>query len=227
MRHIVLMVGAALAFAGVASAQNKKVNPDEAAGVQNRRGDASPGGGFSTGEANSRIDDYFNQDEQINVNPDSGVVKVLRVNQKNLINDFVTAVFPLNSVLPREVRNVFRTVCAKEGGRAEVIQDKVQKKYWLQVICPAFMLPHIEEAVRQLDQAWIKEVARRFGHGRVPREVPADRDVRRHRVRSTPAKARRSSTRTATGCCDATNRSASRSTSPRARNSTSRRPRRT
>jgi hypothetical protein len=30
MRHIVLMVGAALAFAGVASAQNKKVNPDEA-----------------------------------------------------------------------------------------------------------------------------------------------------------------------------------------------------
>lgn len=158
MRHIVLMVGAALAFAGVASAQNKKVSPDEAAGVQNRRGDTSPGGGFSNLESNSRIDDYFNQDEQINVNPDSGVVKVLRVNQKNLINDFVTAVFPLNTVVPREIRNVFRTVCGKEGGRAEVIQDKVTKKYWLQVICPAFMLPHIEEAAKQLDQAWIQEV---------------------------------------------------------------------
>jgi type II secretory pathway component GspD/PulD (secretin) len=151
--------------------------------VQNRRGDASPGGGFSTGEANSRIDDYFNQDEQINVNPDSGVVKVLRVNQKNLINDFVTAVFPLNTRAPaRESATSSAPSARKEGGRAEVIQDKVQKKYWLQVICPAFMLPHIEEAVRQLDQAWIKEVADGSVDRRVPREVPADRDVRRHRV---------------------------------------------
>jgi len=138
-------------------AQSPGVNPNEASGVQSRRGDASPAGGYTAGQTNSRIDDYFNQDEQININPDSGVVKVLRVNQKNLINDFVTATFPLHHVFPREIRNVMRTVTGQEGGRAEVIRDKLKKEDFLQVICPKFMLPWIEEAVKELDVEWLKQ----------------------------------------------------------------------
>ena len=138
-------------------AQSPGVSPNEASGVQSRRGNASPDQGLSAGESNSRIDDYINQDEQININPDSGVVKVLRVNQKNLINDFVTATFPLHHIHPRELRNVMRTVTGQEGGRAEVIRDKVKGENFLQVICPKFMLPWIEAAVEELDVDWIRQ----------------------------------------------------------------------
>lgn len=156
-RKTILAILIALATAGPVAAQHPFHGPDEGSGVQTRRGNASPPGGFSAGEANSRIDDYFNQDEQINITPDSGVVKVLRVNQKNLINDFVTAVFPLRNVHPREIRNVMRVVCGKEGGRAEVIRDKIKKDYFLQVICPKFQLPWIEQAVAALDVDWLKQ----------------------------------------------------------------------
>ena len=128
---------------------------DEAEGVSNRRGNPSPSA------ADSGIDNYTNQDEQLNLTEKSGTVKVLRVNQKNLINDFVTEVIPFNNPnalnMAREVRLVFRQVCGKEGGRAEVIRDKVTKKAYLQVICPRFQLPYIREAVKALDVPWIQE----------------------------------------------------------------------
>ncbi|MFH0945294.1 MAG: hypothetical protein V2A76_08870 [Planctomycetota bacterium] len=140
-----------------ALAQHPGVSPNEAGGVQTRRGNESPASGISSGQTNSRIDDDFNQDEQINITPDSGVVKVLRTNQKNLINDFVTAQFKLEHVVPRELRNVMRAVVGHEGGRAEVIRDLDKGEAYLQVICPKFMLPWIEDAVRRLDVDWLQQ----------------------------------------------------------------------
>ena len=134
---------------------------DEAEGVNNRRGNPSPASGSSQPGGISNIDDYTQQDEQLNLTEKSGTVKVLRVNQKNLINDYVTEVIPFNNPnainMAREVRLVFRQVCGKEGGRAEVIRDKVTGKGYLQVICPRFQLPYIREAVKALDEPWIKE----------------------------------------------------------------------
>ncbi|MBI4878760.1 MAG: hypothetical protein HY812_03745 [Planctomycetes bacterium] len=144
-------------LAPAAAAQHAGAGPDEAAGVQRRHGNESPAAGFSAGEPNSRINDYFNQDEQININPDSGVIKVLRVNQKNLINDFVTAYFPLKNVQPRELRNVLRVITGQEGGHADVIRDKVKNEAFLQVICPKFQLPWIEAAVAALDVPWLRQ----------------------------------------------------------------------
>ena len=112
---------------------------------------------FTTGETNSRVDDYIMQDEQINLDKDSGVVKVLRVNQKNLINDYVTALIQFKNVHPRELRGVTRDICGLEGGNADVLQDKAGGNYYLQVVCPAFQLPYIETALTQLDQPWVSE----------------------------------------------------------------------
>ena len=104
---------------------------DEASGVATRRGDASPSASAS------EIDTYLYQDEQINIDGgEDAIVKVLRVNQKNLVNDYVVAVYPIQHASPKEIRSLFRVVTGKEGGRAEVIRDKVGKKAYLQVICP-------------------------------------------------------------------------------------------
>jgi len=136
-------------------AQHASFGPNENSGVQNRRGNTSPTQGFTAGEGNSRIDDYFNQDEQININPDSGVIKVLRVNQKNLINDFVSATFPVANIFATEMRNMMRTVTAMEGGRAEVIRDNQKGEAFIEVIAPKFMLPWIEAAIADLDEDWV------------------------------------------------------------------------
>lgn len=112
---------------------------------------------LTTDQTNSRVDDYINQDEQINVTPDSGVVKVLRVNQKRLVNDYVTALVPMANVPPRELRGVFRNVCGKEGGWADCVYDYETGKHSLQVVCPKFQLPYVVAALKQLDQNWVKE----------------------------------------------------------------------
>jgi len=157
LRFILL---ATLAFGlGFATAtQVLATGSDEASGVSSRTGNESPRSGLSTGESNSRIDDYSHQDEQINIQGDKdAVVKVLRVNQKNLVNDYVVGVFPVTNVNPKEIRALFRAITAKEGGRAEVIRDKVSKKAYLQVVCPRFQLPYIEQAISALDEAWLQE----------------------------------------------------------------------
>lgn len=122
---------------------------DEASGVNRRTGDESPAPG------DSGIDNYVRQDEQLNLDKDDGVVRVLRVNQKNLVNDFVTAVFPIRRATPRELRDAFRMITGKEGGRAEVIRDKQKGENFLQVICPRFQLPYVKDALEVLDQDWI------------------------------------------------------------------------
>jgi len=123
---------------------------DESIGVQNRRGNPSPSA------AASNIDDYTNQDDQVNIFPDTGILKVLRTDQKILINDYVTSAIPIFNVTPREIRGIVRTAVASEGGSAEVIQDKVSKQNFVQVICPRFQLPFVADAVRALDQKWVR-----------------------------------------------------------------------
>ncbi|MCX8036546.1 MAG: hypothetical protein N3D11_05730 [Candidatus Sumerlaeia bacterium] len=112
---------------------------------------------FNTDQTNSRIDDYINQDEQINLSPDTGAVRVLRVNQKRLLNDYVTALVPLKNVNPREMRGVFRNVCGKEGGFADVLQDFETKENFLQVVCPKFQLEYVVNALKALDEKWVAE----------------------------------------------------------------------
>lgn len=151
------------AWAGIPGMSNTNApgGNDEASGVSNRRGNPSPTAGSSQPGGHSNIDDYTQQDEQLNLTEKSGTVKVLRVNQKNLVNDYVTEVIPLNNpnalAVAREIRSVFRLACGKEGGRAEVIRDKKTKQAYVQVICPRFQLPYIRAAVKALDEPWIKE----------------------------------------------------------------------
>jgi len=104
----------------------------------------------------SGINNYVHQDEQINLDADSGVVKVLRTDQKINMNNFVTDLVQFRNATPRELRHVFRTICRKEGGNADVLQDKVKKEYFMQVVCPEFQLPYIRKAAQDLDVSWLK-----------------------------------------------------------------------
>ncbi len=122
---------------------------DYAADVQNQNGDASPGA------EESNVNEYTFQDEQINLDVDSGVVKVLRTDQKINVNQFVTEFLQFKRAVPRELRHVLRTICRKEGGNADVLQDKVKKEYFMQVVCPEFQLPYLKEAARALDVSWL------------------------------------------------------------------------
>jgi hypothetical protein len=163
-------VAAMMMYGAAALGDIPGVSPNQNTNVQNKLGDASPAPTnpavpldrqFSNGEQSSRIDDYFNQDDQINLTENSGVVKVLRVNQKVLVNDYVTEVIPLknpNAVgMAREIRGAFRTITNIEGGTAEVIRNLVTKEAAIQVVCPKFQLPFIRQAVEALDEPWIKD----------------------------------------------------------------------
>lgn len=135
------------------SLQAVHANPpyNESTGVQNSNANPSPD------PTASNVGNYINQEEQINIAPTDGVVKVLRTDQKNLVNDFVTAVIPIKRATPREMRNVMRQVTGLEGGRAEVIQDKKSEQYFLQVMAPRYMIPYLRDAVAALDEYWLKE----------------------------------------------------------------------
>ncbi len=133
-------------FAAVSAQAN-----EEGEGIASRRGNPSPTASYSN------IDEYTYQDEQVNLGPDDEDVLVLRANQKNLLNRYVTRAIPLRHVTPLEIRNVFRELTGKEGGRAEIIRDKVKKENFLQVVCPEWQLPYIEKAVAALDEKWVEE----------------------------------------------------------------------
>lgn len=113
---------------------------------------------YGAGQVDSQVDNLVNQDEQINLDQQSGTVRVLRANQKALINSYVTAVVPLKNVNPRELRGIARTICRKEGGDADVLQDRVNKQFYLVVVCPEFQLPFIQRTLATIDQPWVKEV---------------------------------------------------------------------
>lgn len=113
---------------------------------------------FGAGETDSQIDNYLNQDEQINLTEDSGIVRVLRTNQKVGVNKFVTALIEVKNVNPRELRGMARTICRKEGGDADVLQDKKGGKNYLVVVCPEFQLKPLAQTIKKLDHAWVAEV---------------------------------------------------------------------
>lgn len=155
----VFLCGAlSLAFAAAALAQNIGLNGEEFKNVQKRVGDQSPT------DLESNINNYIEQDEQINIDPETGVVKVLRTNQKALINDFITATVPVQFVNPREIRNVLRSAVGIEGGRVEIILDKKGDKdpsndeRFVQLIAPTFMMPSLIDAVKALDVPWLVNV---------------------------------------------------------------------
>jgi len=112
---------------------------------------------FTAGQTNSQVDSYLFQDEQINLDEASGVVKVLRTNQKANLNNYVTTIIPLKHAAPRELRGLARTICRKEGGDADVLQDKVSKKNYLAVVCPSFQLPYLRDTLTALDESWVQE----------------------------------------------------------------------
>lgn len=113
---------------------------------------------YGKGQTNSQIDNYIYQDEQLNLNENSGVVRVLRTNQKEQVNDFVTAFVPLKSVTVRELRGLARTICRKEGGDADVLNDKVRNRNGIVVVCPKAMVASITKTLQTLDHDWVKEV---------------------------------------------------------------------
>jgi len=131
--------------------------------VQSKDGNPSPS------QAESQVNDYRFQDEQINVDPDDGVIKVLRTDQKILINEYTTAVFPLRHAVRREIRSVMRQVTKLEGGRAEVFKDPKSGDSYVQVIAPKFMIPYLEKTIAALDVDWLAEY--RTGASDVYRKV--------------------------------------------------------
>lgn len=149
----------------IAPASLWAVVPDYAGDVANKNANASPAGPggvadpqFTKGETNSRVDDYIYQDDQVNIGPGDGTVKVLRTNEKINVNNFVTELIPLKNVLPRELRPAFRTVTRKEGGNADTLVDKNKKEAFMQVVCPEFQLPYLKDAAKALDEAWIQNI---------------------------------------------------------------------
>jgi len=147
-RITLLAVLAALVLAPLTA---QATHPDYSQDVQFRDAHASPD------PADSNINEYTFQDEQLNLGPTDGNVRVLRTDQKVMLNEFVSAIIPLEHASPRELRGPIRTVVRKEGGEADVLQDKVNKKNYLQVTCPSWQLPYIEDAMKALDADWVKE----------------------------------------------------------------------
>jgi len=145
-----LMVGVVSAQPSQAAFESGSLSGESTA-VQKGRGDLTP----SVDESN--VNDYTFQDEQLNLDANTGNVRVLRTDQKALLNDFVTATFPVSKADTRELRNVLKTIIGLEGGRAEVIKDKEAGQQFIQVICPKFMLPYLEKAVPALDEEWVRE----------------------------------------------------------------------
>jgi len=124
---------------------------DFAKGV-NSSADTSPN------DAVSGINDYEHQPEQLNLEKDAGTVKVLRTDQKALLNDFVTEIVELKNVNVRELLGLARTICRKEGGDADVLQDFESKKYYLAIVCPKFQVEYVKKTLQALDQPWVTEI---------------------------------------------------------------------
>jgi len=157
--QIALLLLFSLALCGVCLGAGTDYSQD----VAKKNGDPSPvdvvtGSSvdqFTAGETNSRVDDYLHQEEQINVNPTDGIIKVLRTNQKVNINDYVPKMIPLKKASARELRVIAREIAGMEGGTAEAIIDPKSKENFVYVVVPRFQLPYIEEAIRNLDEEWL------------------------------------------------------------------------
>ena len=74
----------------------------------------------------SNINNYIYQQEEITLHEESGLVKVLRTDQKAVVNDFVTINIELENASPRELRALARIIARKEGGDADVLWDRTE-----------------------------------------------------------------------------------------------------
>ncbi len=127
-------------------------------GIQNKTAPPSPTGGSSQPGGISNVDDYTQQEDRVNIDGGAdALVKVLRVNQKNLVNDYVVRMFPFQNATPMEIRQVFREIVAIEGGRSEIVLDPEKKQNYLWVVAPKFQIPYIEAALKELDEPWLKD----------------------------------------------------------------------
>jgi type II secretory pathway component GspD/PulD (secretin) len=152
-KHI---LGAAIALILLSSASFADYY-QHASDIAKKEGVISPAPGYSTGESNSRIDDYIHQDEQINLDPKSGTMRVLRTNQKINVNEFVPSLIgPIRNARVRELREIARAITALEGGSVEVVNDKEKKEYFLSVTCPTWQLPYLQSAIAALDKEWVR-----------------------------------------------------------------------
>lgn len=149
--RIIALLALAALLLSPPMAQARKTAQDFAEDVQFATSNASPT------KVDSNINEYTFQDEQINILPGDGVVKVLRTDQKVLLNDFVTFIYPCKNVNPREIRGPIRAMVRKEGGEADVLQDKVSKEYYLHITCPRFQKPWVEACMAGLDENWVNE----------------------------------------------------------------------
>ncbi|MCX7014821.1 MAG: hypothetical protein NTW86_20110 [Candidatus Sumerlaeota bacterium] len=120
--------------------------PDYAEGVQFQDADPSP--------RNSGIENYTFQEQRLEIKPTDGTIRVIRSDQKNLIQEYVQKVIPVKNVDTIEILPAIKTVCQKEGGDAETIRDYTKHKYAIQVVVPARMLPALEKAIAALDVEW-------------------------------------------------------------------------
>ncbi len=124
----------------------------------------------SPSQTESGINNYVYQDEQINLDKETGTLRVLRTDQKVNINDYVTEVITLDNACPRELRGLVRTITRKEGGDADTLWDKYNRQTgtlysdWhdcgknLVVVCPDFQIPYIKKTLKAIDKEWVKEV---------------------------------------------------------------------
>lgn len=119
--------------------------PDYAQGVQYQDADPSPN--------NGTMDNYINS-ARLDLSATDGTVRLIRTDQKNVIQDYVTKVIPVNNVDTIEILPAIKTVCQKEGGEAETIRDYTKHKYAIQVVVPADMVPALEKAIAALDVEW-------------------------------------------------------------------------
>ncbi|HUT25278.1 MAG TPA: hypothetical protein VM492_13115 [Sumerlaeia bacterium] len=122
---------------------------NQSQGIQARDADPSPSA------TASQVDNYLYQDEQINLVPSDGEVRVGRFNQKIDLNEFSPKLIPVHNVTARELLSTARQICGMEGGWAEVVQDPKKKQYFIKVLCPPAQLPYVEAAIRALDKEWL------------------------------------------------------------------------
>jgi type II secretory pathway component GspD/PulD (secretin) len=98
------------------------------------------------------------QDEQINFNRavDAGTdeFKVLRSDDKQQINKYVTKVYPLQYANPFEIYPYIKGIVSLERGSVATAQNPApdgQMRRWIQVNVPDFLIPSLDQAIAAYD----------------------------------------------------------------------------
>jgi len=110
-------------------------------------------GGIAHAAAANNQDELLNFDRSIKDSVDN--FRILRTNNKAQMNDYVTRVFELKNAQCMEVLPYVNQVVQAEQGAARTLKytDPATKKErnFIQVVCPKFQVPGIEELVKAFD----------------------------------------------------------------------------